>query len=210
MNEEEKKAAPLKEEHAECIGEEQKNEQKVAAEQLEEQPDPEQEEQVGEGGNEVTDPEELLSRLKAKEEEFQDLWQRHLRLRADFDNFRKRARKDQEEAVFSAQEGFILGLLEVLDNFERALEVDREQSDFKSFLSGVEMIYRQFQDVLNKEGVSTIVAEGEPFDPEKHYGVMLVKTKEKEEGTVLEELQKGYTFRERVIRPSKVKVAKNE
>ena len=101
----------------------------------------------------------------------------------------------------------MLKLLPVLDNFERALEA--EGDSLKDYKSGVEMIYRQFQDVLSLEGVEAIPAVGEPFDPVKHEAVFREESEEYPENTIIEELRRGYVLKDKVIRPSMVKVTKS-
>ena len=98
-------------------------------------------------------------------------------------------------------------LLPVLDNFERALAVETTNEESKSILTGVDMVYRQFIEALNQEGIEEIEALGEPFDPHFHQAVMQEKSEEHESGIVIEVLQKGYRLKDRVIRPSMVKVS---
>ncbi len=154
---------------------------------------------------ELNEPEKLREMLQEKEKEMEELWQRYLWLQADFDNFRKRSYKEREDAVRSSMVDFMAELLKVVDNFERALET--EQCEVDGLLSGVNMIYRQFKELLHKEGLEEIPAEGETFNPEKHHAVMQEES-ELEEGTVIEVLQKGYCWKGKVIRPAMVKVAK--
>jgi molecular chaperone GrpE len=97
-------------------------------------------------------------------------------------------------------------LLPVIDSFERALQV---QSDPLDFRNGVELIYKQLQDALAKLGVRAIPAKGEPFDPHYHEAIELVETSDAADHEVLEELQRGYKFKDRLLRPAMVKVAKN-
>ena len=101
----------------------------------------------------------------------------------------------------------VKALLPVLDSFERALQaVSEEKSEFRS---GVELIYKQLQDTLGKLGLRPIPAKGEPFDPHLHQAVEMVETSEADDHQILEELQRGYKFKDRLLRPSMVKVAKN-
>jgi molecular chaperone GrpE len=139
-------------------------------------------------------------------EQVQELQNRLLRTQADFDNFRRRTRMEKEEFAKYASQHVIEQLLPVVDNFERALAAGRGVQDAAALLKGVEMIYRQLQQVLEQEGVKPIEAVGRPFNPEYHQAVMRVESDEYEEGFVVEELQKGYMFKEKVIRPSMVKV----
>ena len=100
----------------------------------------------------------------------------------------------------------IKSLLPVVDSFERALQVNADPGDFRS---GVELIYKQLQDALAKLGVRAIPAKGEPFDPHVHEAIEMVETSDSPEHEVLEELQRGYKIKDRLLRPAMVKVAKN-
>ncbi|SMO50500.1 nucleotide exchange factor GrpE [Melghirimyces algeriensis] len=130
-----------------------------------------------------------------------------LRIKADLENFRRRARKDREEAVKYAAVPLVESILPVLDNLERALETEISSEDAKSFHQGVEMVYRQLLHSLEEQGLSIIEAEGLEFNPHEHSAVMEVDSEGVEPGMVVEVLQKGYRFKDRVIRPSMVKVS---
>lgn len=129
---------------------------------------------------------------------------RYLRLMADFQNYKKRVEKEKKDLYSYANEKIIIELLSVLDNFERALEQETEGDGFKE---GMEMIFKQLGDVLEKSGLAEIAALGEDFDPNFHNAVMTEETKEYESGKVSGVMQKGYTLNGKVIRPSMVKVA---
>lgn len=130
-------------------------------------------------------------------------------LQADFDNFRKRTAKEKEDIYTYANTQIVKDLLPILDNFERALgSVIKEDPSVKSFYNGIEMIYNQLITILGKNDVKEIKALNEPFDPELHDGIMQVEDSEFPENTVVEVLQKGYTLKDKVIRPSMVKVSK--
>ena len=137
-----------------------------------------------------------------------DNYQRYLRAQADFDNFRRRTLKEKEDLAKFASMKLVSDLVPVLDNFERAIAANTADSASDSFTKGVDMIYRQFLGVLEQEGLAAMNAVGQPFNPELHQAVMQVDSDEYEEGTVVEELQKGYTLKERVLRPAMVKVSK--
>ncbi len=149
--------------------------------------------------------EEELVKAKAKVEEQNDQF---LRLQAEYDNYRKRTMKEKTELIKYATEGLVGELLPILDNFDRAISAAKVTSDFASFSQGVEMILRQIQTALGNEGLKAIEAEGQPFDPNIHEAVLRVESDEHPENTVLEELQKGYYLKEKVLRPSMVKVSK--
>jgi molecular chaperone GrpE len=144
-----------------------------------------------------------LQKVKAERESLLD---RLARVQAEFENARRRASKEQQEFRDYATADVIKALLPVIDSFERALQVKSDSADFRS---GVELIYKQLQDVLAKIGVQPIPARGEPFDPHYHEAIEIVETKEAPDHVVLEELQRGYKFKDRLLRPAMVKVAKN-
>ncbi|OLN30484.1 nucleotide exchange factor GrpE [Desulfosporosinus metallidurans] len=145
-----------------------------------------------------------LAQAKAKAEEHYD---HLLRLQAEFDNYRKRTLKEKTEIIKYASERLVGELLPVLDNFERAASAAQINPDFTSFSQGVEMILRQLQTALSKEGLKAMDAVGQPFDPNLHDAVLRVDSEEHPENTVVEELQKGYFLKEKVLRPSMVKVS---
>lgn len=173
---------------------------------------------AGEAGEETTSEEatspeepccpELEKQLAAQLQEIESLTNRLARLQADFDNYRRRTRKEMEDMTRFGSERVIVALLPVLDNFERALQAAEDKPELKQFVTGMEMIYRQLQDTLAKEGVTIIPTENQPFDPEKHHAVAQVETTELEDNMIVDELQKGYVFHDKVIRPSVVRVAK--
>lgn len=157
------------------------------------------------GNNEAGN--DLQAQLAAKTAESEEHYSRMLRLQADFENFRRRSQKEREDFVKYAVEGLVNNLLPVLDNFERALSNQEDQGG--NFKTGVEMIFRQFKEALEAEGVKAIEAVGCEFDPNCHQAVMQVASDEHEDNIVIEEFQKGYLLKEKVIRPAMVKVAKN-
>ncbi|GMU66157.1 MAG: hypothetical protein AMXMBFR36_24310 [Acidobacteriota bacterium] len=136
--------------------------------------------------------------------EVAELRDRHLRLLADFDNFRKRAERELEERTRYVLAEPIRELLPVLDNLERALVAQGAEGDL---IRGVEMTARQFLDVLRRFGVEPVPAVGARFDPRRHEAVMSVESADVAEPTVVEELQRGYVLRDRLLRPALVRVA---
>ncbi|HTW59544.1 MAG TPA: nucleotide exchange factor GrpE [Terriglobales bacterium] len=144
-----------------------------------------------------------LQKLKAERDSLLD---RLARTQAEFENARRRAAKEQQDFRDFATLDAIKSLLPVIDSFERALQVKSEPGDFRS---GVELIYKQLQDALAKLGVRAIPAKGELFDPHFHEAIEMVETSDAADHEVLEELQRGYKFKERLLRPAMVKVAKN-
>ncbi|WP_100372235.1 nucleotide exchange factor GrpE [Bacillus sp. FJAT-45037] len=135
-----------------------------------------------------------------------ELTNRMLRVQADYDNLRRRSRVEKEAAAKYRSQTLIEGLLPVVDNFERALLVKPETEEAKSLLSGMEMVYRQLQDTLKNEGVEVIETVGQTFDPHLHQAVIQVSEDGFETDQIVEELQKGYKLKDRVLRPSMVKV----
>lgn len=145
-----------------------------------------------------------LVKVKAKAEDHYGQLQR---LQADFDNYRKRTQKEKTELIKYASERLVGELLPVLDNFDRAVSAAKVNPDFTSFSQGVEMILRQMQTALSKEGLKAMDTVGQPFDPNLHEAVLRVASEEYPENTVVEELQKGYYLKEKVLRPCMVKVS---
>jgi len=152
----------------------------------------------------VPTEEDKTAELEAQLQEKND---RILRLQADFENFRRRTAKEKEELAAVITQNLLIDLLPLLDNFERAMTV--EQTDGEAFQKGVEMIFTQLKEVLDKNGLEHIEAEGQPFDPNVHQAVMRVENPDVSDGTVTQVLQKGYQAKGRVIRPAMVQVAGN-
>lgn len=153
--------------------------------------------------------EEVVSRAELERVQAQadDQTQRLLRAQADFDNFRRRTQKEKEDLAKYASAGLITELIPVIDNFERAMATKPDSPELESFSKGVDMIFRQLSDVLKNTGLTPMESVGQPFNPEFHQAVMQVESDEHEEGTVVEELQKGYILKDKVIRPAMVKVS---
>lgn len=144
-------------------------------------------------------------KLKAERDALLD---RLARLQAEFDNARKRAVREQQDFREYAAADVIKNFLPVLDSFERALKVGGD-SNSNEFRNGIDLIYRQLQDAIQKTGVHPIVAVGQPFDPRIHEAVEMVDTNDVPDHHVLEELQRGYKYKDRLLRPAMVKVARN-
>jgi molecular chaperone GrpE len=146
------------------------------------------------------------SELEALRKQAEENLERFLRTQADFDNFRRRTRMEKEDFAKYASSKLVEQLLPVLDNFERAISSSKDTKDFDSLMKGIEMTFRQLDQVLEQEGLMRMDAVGQPFNPEYHQAIMQVESDEHEEGTVVEELQKGYVFKDKVLRPAMVKV----
>jgi molecular chaperone GrpE len=145
-----------------------------------------------------------LQKLKAERHSLLD---RLARLQAEFENARRRMGQEQQSFRDYALADTIKTLLPVLDSFERALQAgSRERSEFRS---GVELIYKQLQDTLAKAGLQPIPAKGEQFDPHLHEAIEMVDTNQANDHEVLEELQRGYKLKDRLLRPAMVRVARN-
>ena len=169
-------------------------------------------EETAEGSREGTEEAEKgaddpVKRAEKLEADLAEKDAQMLRLRADFDNFRRRSAKEREELAAVVTQGILTDMLPLLDNFERALLA--EGSDLDSFRAGVSMIYKQMQEALAKNGLEVIDTKDKKFDPNFHQAVMRVQDPEKEDDTIEQELQKGYMAKGRVIRPSMVQVVSN-
>ena len=151
---------------------------------------------------EETSPE--ADELEALRNENEELISTLQRLQADFENFRKRAQRDQDALVARAGERIVKELLPVLDDLERALEA-AEQHEEAKLEDGVKLVHRQLEQLLAKEGLAPVETDG-MFDPHVHEG-LLTQPSESEEGSVIEVLQKGYRLGDRVLRPARVVVA---
>lgn len=152
-----------------------------------------------------TDP--LQAELSELKEENDNLNQRLLRVQAEFDNFKKRSQKEKEADRKYKAENLVTELLPAIDNFERAMQVE-VTDETKGLVDGVSMVYNQIKDALKSQGVEEIESVGQPFDPNIHHAVMQAEDEQAESDTVIEELQKGYKLKDRVIRPAMVKVSK--
>lgn len=148
--------------------------------------------------------EELEERIEAVETERDEYLTDLRRVAADFDNYRKRVTRDQENLVARAHERLVTALLPVLDDLERALEAAREHEETK-LEEGVELVERQLRDVLTREGLAEIETNGS-FDPHIHEA-LLTQPSEEEDGAILDVLQKGYRLGDRVIRPARVAIS---
>ena len=152
---------------------------------------------------EIPSAEGEVQKLKAERDTLLD---RLARAQAEFENARRRAAKEQQDFRDFATVDAIKSLLPVIDSFERALQAKSEAGDFRT---GVELIYKQLQDVLAKMGVRPIAAKGEQFDPHVHEAIEMVETPNAADHEVLDEWQRGYKFKDRLLRPAMVRVAKN-
>lgn len=152
-------------------------------------------------------PADPLAAAQAEAQRNKEAW---LRTAADFDNFRKRARKELEDARKNGREDLLRALLPVFDNLERALQSAQRASDVKAVADGLTMVQRQFVDALGREGIQRVPTVGHAFDPSVHEAIQQVETSDHAPGTVLAEVQPGYTQGERLVRAAMVVVAKQK
>ena len=145
-----------------------------------------------------------LDRVRAERASYLDL---AARLQAEFDNYRKRAAKEQQEYRDYALADAVRSLLPILDSLDRA--ANTKAASLEDFHAGIELIDKQFHDALAKLGVQPVEAEGAPFDPNLHQAVQMVDTDEVEDNHVIDEMQRGYKLKERLLRPAMVRVARN-
>jgi molecular chaperone GrpE len=148
--------------------------------------------------------EEITSERDRLLAEKNDLQDRLLRRQAEFDNFRRRAEREKSDVLEYANTETIRALLPILDDFERALKI--EAAD-KEYVRGMELIYSRLSESLKKLGLEPVVSTEQPFDPHIHHAVDMVETEDIPDHTVLEEYQRGYNFKGRLLRPAMVKVA---
>lgn len=157
---------------------------------------------------ETADGEALLAKYRELEAELSEAQERVLRTAADAENFKKRLQREKEEQTRYANESFIRELLTVIDNLERALEHSGSESDQEGLVEGLNMTLKSFLDTLTRFGCTQVEAEGKPFDPNFHEAVSQEESADHEPNTVLNELQKGYMLKERLLRPAMVLVSK--
>ena len=155
---------------------------------------------------------EQLAELKERAAKAGEHWDRLLRTTADFDNFKKRAAREKQDAIKFANESLLQKLIPVLDNFDMALAAAQTSAGgeaVQSLQTGVNMIYQQLKTALTESGLEELDAANKPFDPNLHEAVSQKETTEVPEGHVVQQLRKGYKFRERLLRPASVVVAKH-
>jgi molecular chaperone GrpE len=160
-------------------------------------------ENTGAPAQNASDSDSDVEKLRAERDSLVD---RLARMQAEFDNARKRAAKEQQDFRDYALVDTIKSIIPVLDSFDRALRTSPEKSEFHS---GMELIHKQLVDALSKLGVKPISAKGEQFDPRYHEAIEMVDTEDVDDHKVLEELQRGYRLKDRLLRPAMVKVARN-
>jgi molecular chaperone GrpE len=168
-----------------------------------------QEPEILQESEELTEVERLQAAVEELKAEVQDYKDQYLRKHADFENFRKRMLREKEESIRYANTALLKDIIGVIDDFERAIGSAQESKDFDSFLSGIQLIEKQFVSMLeNNWGLKRMETVGEEFDPQRHEALMMEENPECDTETVLEDFQRGYSLNDRVIRHAKVKVGK--
>ncbi|MCY3727702.1 MAG: nucleotide exchange factor GrpE [Nitrospira sp.] len=152
----------------------------------------------------------LTDQLLEKDEALHALNDKYLRLAAEFDNYKRRVQRDQQDTIRFANEKLFKDLLPTLDNLERALQSGREQDRIEGLLEGVDLTYKHFLDTLQKMGIKQVSSVGEVFDPAKHQAVGQVESTTIPENVIVDEYQKGYFVHDRILRPAMVTVAKTK
>jgi molecular chaperone GrpE len=155
---------------------------------------------------------ELMGQSNLYRQMADENFDKYLRAMADLDNFRKRTAKEYLEKEGEANRNLVAKVLPVLDNLDRALTsskaiCERDES-FRSFYLGVQMIDQQIHKILETEGLSVLKSEGQPFDPTRHEAVLTVESRDHQPDTVINEVDKGFLFRDKVLRPARVTVSK--
>lgn len=211
MSEDKEKKETGEKEEASLLEEEEKTtdhapELKVKSPKSKEAPLPEEAKSAEEEEkDEVTSLEERLLEKERLTEEYLSHLQR---LQADFENYKKRSQKERESLLEVATEALILELLPVVDNLERALSSAKGTKKSDNLWEGMNLIHRQMNEFLEKAGITKVPGKGEIFDPALHEAVAQEEANKCPEGTIIEELQKGYLLNSRLIRPARVKIAK--
>ncbi len=153
--------------------------------------------------------EDLEAKLKEKEEEIEELKDKYLRAYAEMENMKKRLEKEKADAIEYANESLLKEILPFIDNIERAIEHANENAKIEDFIKGIELTLDNLLKTLEKFGVKQISAKDQPFDPNFHEAMSVVETEDVEPNIVVEEMQKGYILKNRLLRPSLVTVSKS-
>ncbi len=150
---------------------------------------------------------ELQKELSKKEDEIEEYISHLQRLQADFENYKKQREKQETQIIEYANEKLILKLVDVLEDMERAIANCNSPKDFED---GLNLIYRKFNNILEKEGLQRIPTTGEKFDPFKHEAIQIEKNEKYKNGEIIEEISRGYMLKDKIIKPSLVKVCKKD
>jgi molecular chaperone GrpE len=160
--------------------------------------------------DETTDSASADSQEKSAQEELQIYQDKYIRLAAEFENYKRRAQRDQSDAIRYANESLLKNLLSTLDNLERAIQCGKDAGASGSLLEGVELTHKQFLETIEKLGLRQVSSAGSLFDPNMHQAVAQVESETVAPNTVVEEFQKGYFLYDRILRPAMVTVAKEK
>jgi molecular chaperone GrpE len=161
--------------------------------------------------NKLSELEILRQSFEEKKKLADSYYDQLLRLKAEFDNYRKRVEKEKEELIKFGKEELVVKLLNILDSFNLALDSTKdEKNEDRSIKEGVKLISKQFKEVLEKEGLKKLEIQGKKFDPNLHYAVEYQESDKHEDNEIVKEIRPGYLFHERVIRPAMVVVAKSK
>ena len=159
-------------------------------------------------GKRTGEIEKLKEQLKEKDKTLEERVSQMKYLQADFENYKKAVDREKANVIRCANDEIIVKLLDIYENLERAVEGERDAKVKGPLFEGLEIVYNQMKCMLEAEGLTSIKAVGEKLDPFKHEAIMKEENKDTEDGTILEELQRGYMLKDRVVRYSKVKVSK--
>lgn len=190
----------------EGLTEELKKEEKLQAEEAPETQETPEEKLEQEPEPEIEKEDELITTKKKLDE----MNERYLRVQAEYANYRNRTEREKSEIYARAGESIVSNLLEVKDNFERALSSVTEEERELSFYQGIEMVANQFNEILAEKGLQEIEAMGQPFDPNHHQAVMQMEDENAEPNHVIQVLQKGYQYGDKILRPTMVVVSKQK
>jgi molecular chaperone GrpE len=161
-------------------------------------------------GEEANIPDDELNALKEKAAKADEYLDKMLRMQADYDNRRKRQDRERLDFIKFANDDLIAALLNVMDDFERAIDSAKNSNDAKALLEGIEMIRQHFQSTLEDYGLKKIDPQGQPFDPDKHEAIAHIEDDGHSENIVLEVMRKGYELNGKILRPAVVKVSKKK
>ncbi len=150
---------------------------------------------------------DLEQALAAKADEVKSLNDRHLRLAAEFENYKRLAQRDQRDQVKFANENLLKDLLPIVDNLQRAVDFAKSSAGTDQLIQGVQLTLKQFLETLSKFGVRQVSSVGEPFDPMRHQAVAKIESDNQPENTIIQEHQPGYLLHDRIVRPAMVTVA---
>lgn len=160
------------------------------------------------GGRESQHAESLSSEVSDVQEGLLKERDKYLRLAAEFENYKRRVQRDQQDSIKFANESLLKNLLPIIDNLERAIKFGKETESNQALMEGVELTHKSFLETIGKLGVRQISSEGQPFDPTMHQAVAQVESENLAPNSVVEEFQKGYFLHNRILRPAMVTVSK--